>query len=330
MVLRQPAPITQRPLELVERPEPSPARGEVRLKISRCGVCHTDLHIVEGDLPLQRSPIVPGHQVVGLVEQLGEDVSIVALGDRVGVAWLFASCGQCVFCRRGDENLCVDAKFTGYHVDGGYAQCMVARADYVYPIPSAFSDTDAAPLLCAGIIGFRSLRRADVRPQDRVGLFGFGASAHLALQVARYWGCEVFVFTRTAAHRQLAERLGATWVGAAGDRPPHELDSAVVFAPSSRLVVEALKTLRRGGTLAINAIHLDQPLAFDYDLLYWERTVRSVSNSTRRDGREFLELAARIPIRVEAEVLSLEAANEALRAVKYGEINGAAVLDVGS
>lgn len=328
MVLRQPAPVTERPLALEDRPTPLPGRGEVRLHIRRCAVCHTDLHIVEGDLPLQRSPIVPGHQVVGIVDALGEGVTEVALGDRVGVAWFYAACGQCVYCRSGHENLCVNAQFTGYHVDGGYAEALVARADYVYPIPTTFSDTDAAPLLCAGIIGFRSLRRADVRPGDRIGLFGFGASAHLALQIARHWGCEVSVFTRTAAHRQLAERLGAAWVGAAGDRPPDELDSAIVFAPSSRVVIEALKTLRRGGTLAINAIHLDQLLVFDYGWLYWERTVRSVSNSTRQDGRDFLELAAKIPIRVETELMPLDEANQALLALKRAEIRGAAVLEV--
>jgi len=251
----------------------------------------------------------------------------VGVGTRVGVAWLYAACGVCDACRRGDENLCERITFTGYHVDGGYGEWMVARADYVYPLPHTFTDIQAAPLLCAGIIGYRSLRLCGVGPGGRLGLFGFGASAHLAIQIARHWGCEVFVVTRSPARRRLAERLGAVWVGGPDDRAPRELDAAVVFAPVGRVVLDALRRLRRGGTVAVNAVHLDQIPAFDYGLLYWERVVRSVSNSTRRDGHEFLRLAADIPIRVESQVFPLQEANRALLALKQGEITGAAVLD---
>ncbi len=328
MVLRQPKPVADRPLILLDQPTPPLRPGELLIKVTRCGVCHTDLHVVEGDLPAQRLPVIPGHQVVGIVDAAGAGVTTFARGDRVGVPWLYATDGRCEYCQRGDENLCVAAQFTGYHVDGGYAEYMVARADFAYPLPQEFSDTTAAPLLCAGIIGYRALRVAGVRPRSRVGLFGFGASAHLALQVARQWDCLVYVFTRTPAHRQLAERLGATWVGAPGDRPPQALDSAVVFAPSGWIVVDALQTLGRGGTVAINAIHLDRIPELDYTSLYWERSLRTVSNSTRQDAREFLALAARIPVRVETETFPLEAANEALLALKRGEISGAAVLEV--
>jgi propanol-preferring alcohol dehydrogenase len=240
---------------------------------------------------------------------------------------VYATCGVCPACRRGEENLCPQITFTGYHVDGGYAEWMVAREDYVYPLPASFDDTAAAPLLCAGIIGYRSLRLSGIRPGEHLGLFGFGASAHLAIQVARHWGCTVSVFTRSAAHRRLAEQLGAVWVGESQTRAPHELDAAVVFAPVGRIVVDALRQLRRGGTVAINAVHLDQMPAFDYEWLYWERVLRSVSNSTRQDGLEFLALAAQIPITVETQLFPLTEANRALAALKRGGIQGAAVLD---
>lgn len=326
-VLAAPMPVEQGPLALCDVPIPAPGPGEVLVRIRRCGVCHTDLHIAEGDLPARPAPVVPGHQVVGTVERTGPGVSTPRPQTRVGVAWLYAACGVCVHCRRGDENLCVDAVFTGYHVNGGYAQFVVARADFVYPLPDAFDDDAAAPLLCAGIIGYRSLRVAGARPGDRIALFGFGASAHLALQVARHWGCHVSVFFRSAAHRRLAEDLGAAWTGGPDDRPTHDLDAAVVFAPVGRIVVEALRRLRRGGTVAVNAVHLDAVPSFDYNLLYWERGLRSVSNSTRRDGREFLELAAAIPLRAHTRTYPLAEANQALLALKRGEINGAAVLD---
>lgn len=330
MALAKPQPVEAGPLQPQDVPRPAPQDGEVLVRVHCCGVCHTDLHIVEGDLAPAKLPIVPGHQVVGIVEQVGRGVIRLRVGARVGVAWLYASCGTCDACRRGEENLCAHISFTGYHVDGGYAEFMVARADYVYPLPESFSDAQAAPLLCGGIIGYRALRLCGVRPGERLGLFGFGASAHLAIQIARHWGCEVYVFTRSAGHRRLAERLGAGWVGASQDRAPHELDAAVVFAPVGQVVIDALRRLRRGGTVAVNAVHLDQMPAFDYSLLYWERVLRSVSNSTRQDGMEFLRLASEIPLRVEVQLFPLEEANRALLALKRGEITGAAVLDTTS
>jgi len=328
MRLHQPAAVSQAPLRLEDVPVPQPRADEVLIRLEVCGVCHTDLHLAEGDLPPRRAPLIPGHQAVGTVEQVGPGVTSPAPGARVGVAWLYRSCGRCGFCRTGRENLCESAVFTGYDVDGGYAQYLVAPAEFVYPIPAHLTSQDAAPLLCAGIIGYRALRLAEVEPGCRVGLFGFGASAHLALQVARHWGCDVFVVTRNPDHRRLADALGATWVGGPQDRPTELLDAAVVFAPSGAVVVAALARLRAGGTLAINAVHLDGIPAFDYALLYGERTLRSVSNSTRRDGREFLTLAAAIPVRVTTELFALREANAVLGRLKQGTITGAAVLDV--
>ncbi len=316
------------PLVRQDRPRPDPGPGEVLLRVRCCGVCHTDLHIVEGELPPVKLPVIPGHQVVGIVERVGPGVAGPAVGTRVGVAWVFASCGACDACGRGEENLCQRITFTGYHVDGGYAGYMVARADYVYPLPPAFDDVHAAPLLCAGIIGYRTLRLSGVRPGERLGLFGFGASAHLAIQVARQWGCEAYVFTRSPSHRRLAERLGAAWVGGLDDQAPRDLDAAAVFAPVGVVVIEALRRLRRGGTVAINAVHLDGVPPFDYGLLYWERVLRSVSNSTRRDGIEFLQLAGSIPIQVHPQLFPLAEANRALAALKRGEVDGAAVLEI--
>ncbi len=326
MVLSKPQPVATAPLADQEVPLAEPGAGSVVLRVQCCGVCHTDLHIVEGELPPVKLPVVPGHQVVGVVERVGSGVTHLGRGSRVGAAWLYAACGVCEACQRGEENLCTQIMFTGYHVDGGYAEYMVARADYVYPLPATFTDVQAAPLLCAGIIGYRALRLSNVRRGERVGLFGFGASAHLAIQIARYWECSVYVFTRGAAHRRLAEELGAAWVGGLDDPVPHELDAAVVFAPVGHVVIESLRRLRRGGTVAINAVHLDQMPAFDYGLLYWERILRSVSNSTRRDGIEFLQLAAAIPVTVHAQLFPLTEANQVLRALKHGQITGAAVL----
>jgi len=328
MVLHRPGPTAGAPLARQELPRPEPGHDEVLVRVEACGVCHTDLHITAGELPPVRLPLVPGHQVVGVVEGCGAGVTQVAVGARVGVAWLYRACGVCAHCRRGRENLCPEAVFTGYHVDGGYAEYLAAPAEFVYPIPDRFTARDAAPLLCAGIIGYRSLHLAEVAPGSRVGLFGFGASAHLALQVARHWGCEVYVFTRSPAHRQLAADLGAAWVGGSSDAAPHALDSAVVFAPAGQVVADALAHLGRGGTLAINAVHLDGLPALDYARLYWERTVRSVSNATRRDGREFLALAAAIPLRVATELWPLPEANEALARLRRGAVTGAAVLAV--
>jgi propanol-preferring alcohol dehydrogenase len=325
--LRSPAPIERAPLVLASRPVPSPGTGEVLLRVIATGVCHTDLHIVEGELPPRRAPVVPGHQVVGVVERAGPGVEI-RRGDRVGVTWLYRACGQCPVCLRAAQNLCPESRFTGYDADGGYADFMIADAQYVYPIPEQFTDIEAAPLLCAGIIGYRSLRLAEVERGERVGLFGFGASAHLAIQVAVFWKCEVFVFTRSAEHRRMAEELGAVWTGAADDRPPAPLDRAILFAPSGALIPQALGALRPGGTLAVNAVYLDRIPAMDYGLLYGERTLRSVTNLTPRDAREFLALAAEIPVRTAVEVFPLEDANAALQKLKRREIAGAAVLAI--
>jgi propanol-preferring alcohol dehydrogenase len=312
----------------VDRPRPEPGEGEVLIRVEACGVCHTDLHIAEGELPPHRSEVIPGHQAVGTVAGAGPGVDDLPAGARVGVAWLHRACGVCTFCRRGLENLCVAASFTGYDVDGGFAEYLTAPAAFIYPIPEAFTAAEAAPLLCAGIIGYRSLRLSDVGPGERLGLFGFGASAHLALQVARHWGCEVYVFTRGASHRTLAGALGAAWVGGMEDTPPEMVDAGIVFAPSGRVVVEALRHLRPGGTLAVNAVHLDGIPAFDYARLYGERALRSVTNATREDGRELLDLAARIPIRPQVERWALDDVNDVLQRMKRGEVQGAAVLAV--
>ena len=328
LLLRSQAPLATRPspLDLVDIPAPPPGPGQVRIRVEACGVCHTDLHIVEGELVAPALPLVPGHQIVGIVDAVGGGVERVHEGDRVGVAWLAWTDGECVFCRSGSENLCEHIRFTGFDMPGGYADATVADARYVYPLPARAAAQEMAPLLCAGIIGYRSLRVAEVRPGDRVGLFGFGASAHLAIQVAVRWGCEVFVFTRGEAHRALARTLGAAWVGGLGDPTPGPVDRGVVFAPSGDVVIGALAHLRRGGTLAINAIHLDRIPEFPYPLLYWERTVRSVANATRRDAEEFLALAAEQSLRVSVRSVRPEEANAALRDLKRGAIEGAAVL----
>ncbi len=325
--LRAPAPVERSPLASADRAVPQPGPGEVLLRVAACGVCRTDLHIVEGELPPHRPVVVPGHQVVGVVDRAGPGVEL-APGSRVGVTWLYSSCGQCAACRRGEENLCAEARFTGYDTDGGYGEAMIADARYVYPLPEHFSPVEAAPLLCAGVIGYRSLRRAEVAAGDRVGMYGFGASAHLALQVAVSWGCQVFVVTRGAGHRRLAADLGAAWTGTAEERLPAPLDRAILFAPSGALIPPALGALRPGGTLAINAIYLGRMPEMDYALLYQERTVRSVTNLTPRDAREFLALAEAIPVRTEVEPFPLEDANAALQKMKRRELAAAAVLAI--
>jgi len=293
-----------------------------------CGLCHTDLHTVEGDLQLPRLPVVPGHQIVGIVDALGPGTHIFKEGDRVGIPWLHSTDNQCDYCRRGLENLCDQAQFTGYHVDGGYADYTVVHEDYAYRIPEVFTDENAAPLLCAGIIGYRSYRLSGVRPGQRLGLYGFGASAHLVLQFARHQGCEVYVFTRTPIHRELAKRLAAAWVGSAEDTPPHPLDAAIIFAPAGALVPQALRVLRKAGTLALAGITMSSIPSMDYSLLYHERVIRSVANSTRQDAREFLQLAAQVPLQTEVEIFDLEQANQALQALKKSQIKAAAVLQI--
>ena len=305
--------------------QPRPAAGQVLLKVRTCGVCRTDLHITEGELPRLRMPLVPGHQIVG--EVVSGATPELPLGARVGVSWIGGTDGSCWYCRHERENLCDAPTFTGYTVDGGYAELAAARADFVFPLPAALDDLHVAPLLCAGIIGFRSLRVAGVQRGERVGLFGFGASAHLAIEVLHAWKCEVYVSTRGESHRKLAELLGAKWVGAETDKPPIELDRAVTFAPSGDVVVAALSSLRKGGVVAINAIHLDRVPEFDHDRLLWgERQLRSVANMTRADARDFLQLAAEIGMRPKVTAFRLEEANEALLAVRRDAIDGAAVL----
>jgi propanol-preferring alcohol dehydrogenase len=317
--LIRPASIASRPLEIRDLPIPTPAPGQVLLRVLACGVCRTDLHIVEGELKPLRDRVIPGHQIVG--EEVGSN------GSRFGVTWMAGVDGTCQFCRRGEENLCDSPVFTGYTVDGGYAEFAVVRSDFAIPLPAGLGDLETAPLLCAGVIGFRSLRVACVQRGERVGLFGFGASAHLALPVLRAWGCHVSVSTRGASHRKLAESLGADWVGTERERPPIPVDRAITFAPSGDVVVAALSSLRKGGVVAINAIHLDRIPEFDYDSLLWgERQIRSVTNVTRADARDFLELASEIGLRPKVTVFRLEQANEALLALKNDAIDGAAVL----
>jgi alcohol dehydrogenase, propanol-preferring len=324
-IFRRAAKAEDRPLELGEVARPEPRVGQVLLRVRACGVCRTDLHIAEGELKPQKQPVIPGHQIVGeIVEGAMADLP---LGTSVGVSWLGGVDGTCALCRRGMENLCDAPVFTGYTVDGGYAEYATARAEFVYPMPAELSDTQAAPLLCAGIIGFRSIRVAGVERGERVGLFGFGSSAHLAIAVLRAWKCEVYVSTRGESHRRLAESLGANWVGTEKEKPPVELDRAITFAPSGDVVIAALGSLRKGGVVAINAIHLDRMPEFDYDNLLWgERQLRSVANMTRQDARDFLKIAAEIGLQPKVTVFPLEQANEALAAVKRDAIDGAAVI----
>ena len=328
MVLARARSVEESPLQLQDVPLPTPGAGEVRVRVGCCGICHTDLHTVEGDLPLPRLPLIPGHQIVGVVDALGPGSHVLKRGDRIGIPWLHSTDGTCDYCVRGFENLCDNAQFTGYHVDGGYAEFTIVREDFAQAIPEHFSDENAAPLLCAGIIGYRSYRLSGARFGSRLGLYGFGASAHLVLQLARHEGCEVYVVTRAQSHRDLALQLGAVWVGAAEDMPPGQLDSAIIFAPAGSLVPLALRALRKGGTLALAGITMSPIPQMDYSLLYHERVIRSVANSTRDDCREFLSLAVDAGLRTEVEVFQLQHANRALQALKKSEIKGAAVLRV--
>lgn len=317
--------ISDRPLHIEQAAQPQPGNGQVLLRVLACGVCRTDLHIVEGELPSIQNPLIPGHQIVG--EIIGGATEQLPHGSRVGVSWIGGTDGTCWYCRNHFENLCDVPSFTGYTVNGGYAELLVARSDFVFPLPPAFDPLHAAPLLCAGIIGFRSLRVAGVQPGEKVGLFGFGASAHLVIDVLSAWKCDIYVSSRGESHRKLAESLGAKWVGSEVEKPPLELDRAITFAPSGHVVIAALSSLRKGGVVAINAIHLDRIPQFDYDRLLWgERQIRSVANMTRDDARDFLKLAAEIQMRPRVTTFSLDQANEALAAVKSDSIDGAAVL----
>jgi len=323
--LSSPQRIANAPLTVGDVPKPRLGPEQVLLRVRACGVCRTDLHIVEGDLPQILPQVIPGHQIVGDVVEGGS--TDLPSGTRVGVSWIGGTDGSCRYCRSGLENLCDNPTFTGYSVNGGYAEYALARRDFVFPLPASLDDLHAAPLLCAGIIGFRSLRIAGVEPGERVGLFGFGSSAHLVTAVLHAWNCAVYVSTRGASHRALATALGATWVGGEADRPPVELDRAVTFAPSGDVVVAALASLRKGGIVAVNAIHLDRIPEFDYDRLLWgERQIRSVTNMTREDAKDFLRLAGEINLRPRVTAFPLDHANQALAAVKSDQIDGAAVI----
>ncbi len=325
----QPGAVASQPLVLRELAAPEAGPGQVRVRVRVCGICRTDLHVVEGELPPAKHPLIPGHQVVGIVDRVGPGVRAVKEGDRVGIAWLQETCNVCEFCISGRENLCLQARFTGYHVDGGYADYAVVPESFAYPIPSVFTDDEAAPLLCAGMIGFRALRLSEVKPGESLGLYGFGASAHLVIQIARHRGCSVSVCSQRKEHQALARELGAVWVGEATDIPPEPFHGAIIFAPAGELVPPALKALRRGGTLAIAGIHMSPIPQLDYDReLFGERTIRSVTANTKQDGLDLLREAASIPIRPHAQRFKLEEANTALQALKAGRIQGAGILSM--
>jgi propanol-preferring alcohol dehydrogenase len=330
-VLNKPAPVETRPLKSAEVILPALAADEVLLRVEACGICRTDLHVVEGERAVRPSPLIPGHQIVGIVTALGARVKDFVVGDRAGVAWLHRTCGTCAFCVAGRENLCERAMFTGWTVDGGYAEYAVAPAAFTYRIPENFENTQAAPLLCAGIIGYRCLRLTELGPDDwngaRLGLYGFGAAGHICIQIARSRGAEVYVCTRDRErHQALAQELGATWVGDASAEPSVKLDAAIIFAPAGELVPIALKAIRKGGVLVLGGIHMSDIPSFSYSLIYGERTIRSVANNTRADGHEFLNEAARIPVRTHVQTFPFEQANEALIALKTDSIRGAGVL----
>jgi propanol-preferring alcohol dehydrogenase len=328
-VVARPGPIDSGPLELLDRAVPTPRARDVRVRVTACGVCRTDLHLAEGDLPPRHPAVVPGHEIVGVVDEVGADARRFSRGDRVGIAWLRATCARCRFCRRGDENLCAAPRFTGWDEDGGYAEFAVVHEDYAYRLPATFDDEHAAPLLCAGIIGYRALRRAG--PGDRLGVYGFGASAHIAAQIALHEGATVHVVTRSARARALASSLGVASARDPGEGPPQLLDRAVVFAPSGAVVRDALRALDRGGRLAIAGVYLSDVPSLRYaDHLFYEREVTSVTANTRRDGRELLRLAAEIPLRTTTTAFGLGEADDALRALAHGRLVGAGVLLVAS
>jgi propanol-preferring alcohol dehydrogenase len=327
-VLYQPTSVDNHPLTLTDVDRPEIAPGQLLVRVQVCGVCHTDLHVVEGELRQPKLPVIPGHEIVGVVEAVGAGVTRFQPGARVGIPWLHESDQTCDFCQSGNENLCAAATFTGYTADGGYAEYTTVSEAFAVPIPEPFSDVEGAPLLCAGIVGYRSLRLCDLQPGERLGLYGFGGSGHICIQVARHWGCEVYVFTRSQDHQRHARELGAAWVGEAADEPPQPLDRAIIFAPAGWIVPYALGHLRKAGTLCVNAIHMSDIPQMPYDLLWHERTIRSVANATRRDAEEFMPLAAEIPIHTQTQVFDLDDANHVLQRLKRSEINGAAVLRV--
>jgi alcohol dehydrogenase, propanol-preferring len=329
MLLEQLAPIDSAPLKLVDLPMPEPKQGEIRIKVRCCAICRTDLHVIEGELPRQKMPIVPGHQIVGTVEALGPGCTKYKAGQRVGVAWLRHTCGKCEFCKTGKENLCESARFTGYHADGGYAQYAIAPEAFCYGIPPGFSDIEAAPLLCAGIIGYRSFKRCQLPPGGKLGIYGFGSSAHVVMQIVKHRGDSVYVVTRGEKHRQLARQMGAAWVGDDVRQMPVKVDSAIIFAPSGDLVLPALESLQKGGTLSLAGIYMTPIPAMDYQrYVFYERDIHSVTCNTREDGRELLAEAAAIPIRPHTTVYPLADANRALIDLKQDRIIGTGVLSI--
>ncbi|NWF72591.1 MAG: zinc-dependent alcohol dehydrogenase family protein [Nitrospirae bacterium] len=329
MVLDHTADVASNPLQFRELPPPEPGPGEILVRVSVCGVCRTDLHVIEGELPNPTLPLIPGHQAVGVVSRVGAGVTEPSAGERVGIAWLQHTCRICEFCTSGRENLCEHARFSGYHVDGGYAEYALVPAPFAYPIPPIFTDEEAAPLLCAGIIGYRALRLSGIQPGQRLGLYGFGASAHIAIQIARHWGCQVYVSSLKPDHQCLARELGAAWVGGSTDSPPDKLHSSIIFAPAGELVPQALRSLERGGTLAIAGIHMTPIPSLDYDReIFGERIIRSVTANTRQDGLDLLREAAAIPLKPRTVLFSLVEANQALQALKSGSFQGAAVLSI--
>lgn len=329
MILDHHADVGTAPLQLRELPVPEPGPGQIRVKVHVCGICRTDLHVVEGELPTSTRPIIPGHQTVGIVDNIGAGVTTLKEGDRVGIAWLQRTCRACEFCLSGRENLCEHPTFSGYHVHGGFAEYALVSETFAYRIPSIFTDEEAAPLLCAGIIGYRALHRSNIQPGQRLGLYGFGAAAHITIQIAQYWGCSVYVVSHREEHRQLGRQLGAAWTGPSTEIPPEKLHSSIIFAPIGELVPPALQALERGGTLALAGIHMSAIPSLDYSRdLFYERTLQSVTANTRQDGLDLLQIAADIPIRTHTQTFPLEEANLALQKLKEGHITGAGVLHI--
>ncbi|MEJ5299368.1 MAG: zinc-dependent alcohol dehydrogenase family protein [Thermodesulforhabdaceae bacterium] len=327
MVLKKCAPVENHPLELEEIPDPLPGEGEIRIKVEACGICRTDLHIIEGELPPLPHPVIPGHQIVGTVDMIGRGVKLFREGDRVGIAWLRHTCGACQFCKNDRENLCEHQRFTGYHEPGGFAEYAVVSETFAYPIPSVFKSTEATPLLCAGIIGYRALKRSGCRPGDTIALYGFGSSAHILIQILLHWNCKVFVVSRGAKHQELARSMGAHWVGTSPEEMPEKVDSAIIFAPAGEIVPQALAHLKKGGTLALAGIYMTPIPSLDYERhLFYEKNVHSVTANTRMDGHELLQLAAEIPIKPHITTFPLEQANEALIMLKRDAIQGTGVL----
>jgi propanol-preferring alcohol dehydrogenase len=329
MILGENGPIEESPLVLSDIDLPEPGPGEVRVKVRACGICRTDLHVIEGEIPLVKTPVIPGHQIIGEVDSLGEGARRFSKGDRIGIAWLRHTCGACAYCRAGNENLCESSRYTGYYEDGGFAEYALVPEAFAYAIPDIFTDAEATPLLCAGIIGYRALKRSELKPGGKLGIFGFGSSAHITAQIAISWGCEVYVSSRGKSHRELAGKLGAAWTGGAKEKLPVKVNSAIIFAPAGDIVPSALLSLDKGGTLALAGIYMtDIPRLSYADHLFYEKNLRSVTANTRQDGEELFEEAAKIPIRPRIQEFDLEEANRALYLLKQDKISGSGVLIV--